>query len=173
MIGDDAGLSLVEILVALAVIGIGLVGVAVVVPVATYGVQEGSQLSTATFLAEQRLEEVRGAPWAATPPNDCLGVSTGNTAPISTTCTRSAPIGCAPGAACTTYADEGAVAGFLAYGRTVRVTDCATGSGCMGIVHGGMRLVTVTVSYHPISGAGGTPADARKSATVDLLIARR
>lgn len=173
MIDNERGLSLVEILVAIAIIGIGLVGLAVVVPVASYGVQEGNQLSTATFLAEQRLEEVRNAPWAASPANDCLGVSSNNAPPGSTTCTRSAPTSCTGGTACTTYGDESAVAGFTGYSRTVRVTDCATGAGCMGIIDAGMRLVTVSVSYHPLSGVGGTAADARKSATVDLLIAKR
>jgi len=173
VIDDERGLSLVEILVAVAIIAIGLVGVAVVVPVSSYGVQEGNQLSTATFLAEQRLEEIRSAPWAASPANDCLGVSSSNAAPSSTTCSRSAPTSCTSGTACTTYGDESAVAGFTGYSRTVRVTDCSTGSGCMGIVDAGMRLVTVTVSYRPMSGAGGTAADARKSATVDLVIARR
>ena len=173
MIADARGLSLVEILVAVAIITVGLVGLAVVVPISSYGVQEGKQLSTATFLAEQRLEEVRNAPWAASPANDCLGVSANDAAPGSTTCSRSAPTACTGGTACTTYADEGAVPGFTEYSRTVRVTDCSAGSGCMGITDAGMRLVTVAVSYHPLSGVGGTAADARKSATVDLLIARR
>ena len=115
MIDNERGLSLVEILVAIAIIGIGLVGLAVVVPVASYGVQEGNQLSTATFLAEQRLEEVRNAPWAASPANDCLGVSSNNAPPGSTTCTRSAPTSCTGGTACTTYGDESAVAGFTGY----------------------------------------------------------
>lgn len=173
MISDERGLSLVEILIAVAIIAVGLVGVAVVVPVSSYGVHEGNHLSTATFLADQRLEEVRNAPWASTPANDCLGASTGNTAPTSTTCTRSAPTSCTTGATCTTYVDESAVTGFPAYSRTVRVTDCSAGAGCMGTVHAGIRLVTVTVSYRPLSGVGGTAADARKSATVDLLIAKR
>lgn len=170
---DERGFSLVEILVAVGIIAIGLVGLAGVVSVSSYGLQEGNQLSTATFLAEQRLEEVRNAPWAASPANDCLGVSSSDAAPTSTACSRSAPTSCTTGTACTTYPDEGAVPGFTGYSRTVRVTDCSAGSGCMGVVHAGMRLVTVAASYHPLSGAGGTAADARKSATVDLLIAKR
>lgn len=173
MIANERGLSLVEILVAAAIIGVGLVGLAVVVPVASYGVQEGNQLSTATFLAEQRLEEVRNAPWASSPANDCLGTSPNNGAPTSSTCTRTAPTSCTSGTSCTTYADESTVSGFTGYSRTVRTTDCSTGSGCMGITDAGMRLVTVSASYHPLSGAGGTAADAKKSATIELLIAKR
>ena len=100
MTADERGLSLVEILVAVAIISIGLVGLAVVVPISNYGIQEGNQLSTSTFLAEQRLEEVRNAPWASSPANDCLGVSPTNAAPASTTCSRSAPTVCTTGTAC-------------------------------------------------------------------------
>src|SRR5688572_17148749 len=88
MIWNERGLTLAEILVAVAILGIGLVGLAVVVPIASYGVQEGSQLSTATFLAEQRLEQIRNAPWTGTPANDCVG--TGANAPVvpaGVTCT--------------------------------------------------------------------------------------
>lgn len=170
---NERGLTLVEILVAVAIIGIGLVGLFVVVPISTYALQEGNQLSTATFLAEQKLEEVRNAPWTASPANDCLGVSALSTAaPTSTACSRSFPTSCGTGAACATYADESTVPGFTGYGRTVRVTSCSAGTGCGGIIDAGMRLVTVSVTYHPLSGVGGTSATAQKSATLDLLIAK-
>ena len=62
---DERGLTLAEILVALAVLGLGLVGLAVVIPVSSYGVQEGNQLSTAAFLAEQMVERTRAVAWTA------------------------------------------------------------------------------------------------------------
>src|SRR5439155_26525773 len=78
------------------------------VPLSSYGVQQSRALSTATFLAEQKLEEIRNAAWTTTSPTspaavDCLG--TGG-APTSTTCTRSQPTRCTSGSPCTTYADE-------------------------------------------------------------------
>src|SRR2546427_12100514 len=76
MLLNERGLTLAEILVAIAIIGLGLIGLAVVIPVSSYGVQEGNQLSTATFLGEQMVERARAAAWTSTPAVDCLGVST-------------------------------------------------------------------------------------------------
>lgn len=171
MTSGERGLTLVEVLAAAGLIAIGLVGVMVVVPIASYGLQEGNQLSTATFLAEQRLEQVRNAPWTFSPDNDCLGVSASNTAaptvPAGKTCTNGATT-LAAGAQ--TFPDEAAVPSYPDYQRVVRVTDCGT-TPCSGITHADLRRVTVTVSYRPLTGAGvGTT---RKTVTLDLLVARR
>src|SRR5260370_20383702 len=76
---DQAGMSLAEILIACVIIAIGLVGLLSAVPTASYGIQEGRQLSTAAFLANQRLEQVRNAQCvqcpAPRPPADTLRVS--------------------------------------------------------------------------------------------------
>ena len=175
---DQRGLSLVEVLVAAFLIAIGLVGVMYVVPISSYGVQEGKQMSTATFLAEQRLEEVRNAVWRlrdaslpTTNPNredDCLGVSAGSAAPSTDRCVRANPTACAKGAACATFPDEANVDGFA---RQVRVTNCGAGAGCSGVVDEGLRMVTVTVTYTPLTGAG--VGAATKSMSLTLLVARR
>src|SRR2546422_9761029 len=79
VVADQRGMSLAEILVACVIIAIGLVGLLSAVPTASYGIQEGRQLSTAAFLANQRLEQVRNAQWVQCPapgsPADTLGVS--------------------------------------------------------------------------------------------------
>ncbi len=171
MTGGERGMTIVEVLVAAAIIGIGLVGLMYVVPISSYGLSEGNQLSTATFLAEEKLEETRNAVWQATPADDCLGVSAGGAAPTSTTCTRTNPTACAPGTTCVTFSDEAGVAGYTGYSRTVRVADCGVGAGCGGVTDSGLRLVTITVTYTPLTGFGvGT---AGKSAILSLLIARR
>lgn len=170
---DERGLTVAEILVALFVIGVGLVGLLTVVPLATYGVQEGNQLSTATFLADQKLEEIRSAVWGTVPPpvndNDCLGVGPA-VAPTSTTCTRTAPTACVSGATCVTFTDEPAVPGHPSYSRTARITNCAL-TPCAGITDANLRLVTVSVSYTPLTGAG--VATAPKTVKVTLLVAKR
>ena len=180
---NEHGLTLAEILVAVAVIGLGLVGLAVVIPISSYGVQEGNQLSTATFLAEQRIEQVRNAAWSASPvaaPPDCVGVSPGGATPTgvatSTTCTRVADTStglaaCASGSTCDTYPDEATVTGFTRYGRTTRVLDCSAGAGCAGINDATMRTVRVTVTYMPLTSSGVSPT--AKTVTVDWLVARR
>jgi prepilin-type N-terminal cleavage/methylation domain-containing protein len=177
---NERGLTLAEILVAVAIIGIGLVGLAVVIPISTYGVQEGNQLSTATFLAEQRIEQVRNASWTATGPADCVGVSPGGATPTgvatSNTCARPADTStglalCTSGAACTTYPDEAAVTGFTRYSRTTRIIDCSAGAGCAGIVNAAMRTVRVAVTYTPLTSAGVSPTP--KTVTVDWLVSQR
>jgi len=201
---DPRGFTLPEVLLTIAVIGIGLAAIMSVIPIGAYGVQEGKQLSTATFLADQKLEQIRNLPWVAAPAgfatnappaNDCLGTSTPATSPpaVPVNVTVPAP---GPGPACfdqTTGAvrvavggalpwlaneNATAIAGFSGYSRQVRVTDCGVGAGCTPLVGGGnpiqdpgMRLVTVTVTYTPLTGQGVSPTP--KSVTVNMVVAQR
>jgi prepilin-type N-terminal cleavage/methylation domain-containing protein len=165
-LSDDRGLTLAEILVALAIIGLGLVGLAVVIPVSSYGVQEGNQLSTATFLAEQMIERTRAVSWTAipVPGTDCLGVSAGDAAPVPTggaTCN---------GVATTQFPDEAAVNGYPSYRRMVRVTDCGA-TPCAGVTDAGLRRVTVTVTYRGLSAGGQAASD--KTVTLEWLVAQK
>src|SRR5262244_1471571 len=114
----EEGLTLVEVMIAAAIVTVGLAGISGALEVAAHGVQEGRQLSTAAFLANERLEQVRAARWEAGPPAaDALGVS-----PTSS-------------AAPTTFPDEGELAGaYAGYARTVRIVDCGGGGGCAGVV---------------------------------------
>ncbi len=167
LITNQRGMTLVEILIAVAIIGTALVALSAAIPLAAYGIQEGNQLSTATFLANQRMEQVRYALWQASPVKDCLGVSASATAaPVAAT-------GC--GAANTvTFPDELPVpAPYASYNRTVRVTDCSVAPGCSGIVNADLRQVTATVSYRPMTGIGLAAAARTKSAVVTMYITKR
>jgi prepilin-type N-terminal cleavage/methylation domain-containing protein len=147
LLRSETGVTLVEILVALAVVGIALVGLAIVIPVSTLSVQEGHQTSTATFLAEQMIERARAAAWSDSPPADCLGVSVGDAAPVpsGSTCY---------GATATQFPDEtGGIAGYPYYRRSVRVTSCVA-SACAGTTSAGLRRVEVVVAYAPLTGSG-------------------
>jgi prepilin-type N-terminal cleavage/methylation domain-containing protein len=187
MITNERGFTLAEVLIAVAIISIGLVGLASVIPLAAFGIQQGNQFTTATFLAEQRLEQARNSPWNGalfpsplpvgwTAPVDCLGTSTGNAAPSTTTCNVSP---CVNGVSCTALPDEssGAIAGFPGYSRTVRITDCSVAPGCGTapniVLSADARLVTVAVTFLPITAVGDAPAGQTYTVSVDLLVARR
>jgi len=147
---SEIGLTLAEILVALAVTGVALAGLAVAVPVSSYAVQDGHQLSTATFLAEQTIERARAAAWTDSPAVDCLGVSAGDAPPIPAGAT-------CQGAASTRFPDEtGGISGYPRYRRNVRVTSCAP-TPCAGATTTRLRRVVVTVAYTPLTSAGVSP----------------
>jgi type II secretory pathway pseudopilin PulG len=189
-------MTLIEVMLAVAIISIGLAALLSAIPIAAYGIQEGSQLSTATFLANQRMEQVRNATWsAAVPPPpavatvpacDNLGVSPSSTAaPASAiTLTTTVPLRCDTANA--TFGDENIgnppctftpVSGSGCYTRTVRITDCGVAPGCGVapnlIVAPDLRQVTVTVSYRPMTGIGVAPAGTTKSAVTTMYIAQR
>lgn len=163
---DERGLTLVEILVAVAIVAIGLVGVAAVIPVATWAVQDGGQLSAATFLAEQMIERARAAAWAAAPPVDCLGLSSGDSAPHPS----EAPC---QGATATQFPDEvGGVSDYPGYQRVVRVRGCEAPESCAGVTGTGLRLVTVTVRYTPLT-VGGGPSPSLRAVQLEWLASRK
>jgi prepilin-type N-terminal cleavage/methylation domain-containing protein len=155
----QAGFTLPEILIAAVIVGIALLALSQAIPIGAYGIQEGNQLSQATFLANQRLEQVRNAQWSVTPAVDNLGVSaSSSSAPVS--------------GGTTTFPDENPVAApYGAYSRRVRIIDCNAGAGCGGIVKPGMREATVTVAYTPLTGVGVSTTT--KAAEVTLIIAQR
>jgi type II secretory pathway pseudopilin PulG len=158
---DQRGMTLAEILVAVVIIMIALMALLSGIPIASYGIQEGSQLTTATFLANQRLEQVKAASWTDQPTVDTVGVSASATA---------APVA----GAVTTFPDETPVAApYTQYTRQVRIIDCSVGAGCGGIVDAGMRQVTVTVSYRPMTGVGVSATGSTKSAIVTMFLAKR
>ena len=180
MFRQQRGFTLPEVLLTLAVIGVGLAAVMAAIPFGAFGVQEGRQLSTAAFLADQGLEQARSVPWTGSPANDCLGVSASSTAAPAVPAAAACAYGAASvgaGGALPWFADEGsaAIAGFPGYTRQVRVTDCGVGGGCGGVTDAALRLATVTVTYTPLaitSGPGGV-APAPKTVAVAMLISRR
>ena len=60
-LAEKQGLTLAELLAALAVLSIGLVAMISVLPLAGSGIHEGGYRSGAAFLATQRLEQIRHA----------------------------------------------------------------------------------------------------------------
>ena len=173
----QSGFTLPEVLLAAMIITIAFVTLLAVIPYSSAAVQSGSQISTATFLADQKLEEAKLVPWTATPDNDCLGVSNGSNAPSvpgGTSCTLGANV-YNGGQALPWAADQNAtqITNFNGYSRTVRIRDCNLGGGCTGITDPGMRQVTVSVTYTPGFSVDSTTAVTSKTITATMIIAQR
>lgn len=161
---DEDGLTLVEVVLAVAILGVALVGLAIVIPVSTHGIHEGQQLSTAVFLAEQTMEQARAVAWTAAPPMDCLGLSDGDAPPVPAGAT-------CHGRTTTGFPDEvDGVGPHPAYQRTVRVTSCAT-TPCAGVTSTAMRLVEVSVAYAPLTSSG--VATSRKTVRLAWLASEK
>jgi prepilin-type N-terminal cleavage/methylation domain-containing protein len=168
LISTQRGMTLAEVLVALPIITIGLLALLSAIPLSTYAIQDGSQTSTATFLANQRLDQVRNAQWMATcpPTPDALGVSASSTAAPTSGGT-------------TTFADENSLAApYAAYTRQVRITEpvaSTTVCGVTGAITGtyGLRTVTVTVTYRPLSATGTSAVSGSRAVAVNMQIAQR
>jgi prepilin-type N-terminal cleavage/methylation domain-containing protein len=161
---NEDGLTLVEVVLAVAILGVALVGLAIVIPVSTHGIREGQQLSTAAFLAEQTIEQARAAAWTAAPPIDCLGLSDGDAPPVPTGAT-------CHGRTATGFPDEaGGVGSHPTYQRRVRVTSCSA-TPCAGVTSAAMRLVEVSVAYVPLTSTG--VATGHKTVRLAWLAAQR
>ena len=63
-LSSQGGFTLVELLFAVAVIMVGLVALVAGFTHAVGGIETGKQQTTATFLAEQRLEQIKGTTFA-------------------------------------------------------------------------------------------------------------
>lgn len=171
---NEQGFTLVEVLFAVFIVTMGLVGLLSVIPLASFAISDGYRLSTATFLADQGLEEVRHMPWTSVPDNDCLGVSVNSaapTVPAGKTCTLGTTTVNATGAL-PWFADEGttSIPGFTGYSRVVRITDCGT-TACSGITNAELRRVDVTVTYR--AGSAVAVSSTNKPVTVSMMVSRR
>jgi prepilin-type N-terminal cleavage/methylation domain-containing protein len=141
--GSQAGFTLAELLAAVFVISLGLVAVGAGFATAIQGTETSRQQTTATFLAEQRLEQVRAAALGNSLVA-CMGF-------INIT------------AACFPAQPYASIASAPGYRSTVTITDY--------IVNGNVarKRVDVQVFYRPIV-AWGAPATER-SVRLSTLVA--
>jgi Tfp pilus assembly protein PilV len=123
--GNERGASLVEVLVSAALLAITVAAVFSSLAYGVNGVESSRESSTAVFLAEQRLEQVRA-----------YAVSTASTQGFANLLTSSFPAEA-----------YGSLSGYANYRRTVTVTANAGGNA-------DLKLVQVTVSYKPTSTKG-------------------
>ncbi len=180
IISDRRGLTLAEVLIAILLIGGGLVGMMWVLPFSTGYIQQSKRKTTAAFLAQQRLEQLKNAKWTTSPAVDCVGFSPTPYPPQSAPTTGSwtgcpAPVPASLPAV--TFADEAynTIAGYSAYRRTVRIIDCSALPGCgnPAVVSANLRQVTVSVFFNPMTGSGSFNLTAEDGAQVTTMIAKQ
>jgi prepilin-type N-terminal cleavage/methylation domain-containing protein len=98
---NERGMTLVEVLVAVVIITIGLTAVATGMQLATGGITAGQQETTALFLAEQRLEDIKAFALSTAAAQGFTNVTSANF-PVES---------------------YGGIANYTAYRRTVTITD--------------------------------------------------
>ncbi len=183
LVSNQRGMTLAEVLVALPIITIGLLALLSAIPLSTYATQEGSQTSTATFLANQRLESVRSAQWTAQCQVDpTTGLVVAGAATVNDKLGVSASPTAAPqdASSVVTFADESPMAApYTSYSRQVRITHSVVPAptptcNAAGEVTGtGTRRVTVTVTYTPLSATGANAVTGSRSVAVSMQVAQR
>lgn len=152
---DRRGLTVVEVIVSLFIISAALVALAWVMPLSTTNIQQSNLKSTAVFLGQQRLEQVKNAQWTAIPAVDNLTAAN--------------------------YPDEGynAIAGYPLYRRTVTITGCEGPTNPCGLPTAdhadnvNLRQVTVSVLFRPMIGGEGSNSNVEDGVQVRTRIAKR
>ena len=148
---DTAGMTVAEVLLAVSIITLGLLALITAMPLSTSQIGEANLKTTATFLAQQRLEQIKNARWTTVPSVDSVGGGGSNgTAAVAQWPDEDYATIAFPGAANCAAGDR---SGGCRFRRTVRITDCSVVA-CSGIATG-----TATVGR-----AKATPIDVESPA---------
>ncbi len=143
---NESGLTLAEILVAVALILTGLVAVMQAFPLGTQGMETGRRQSTALFLGEQKIEQINAFSLST-----AVGQGFANI-PICNPCTGAAPFN---------QENFNSIPGYPEYSRTVIVQNGPTAT---------TMLVRVQVSYGRVTSTGVFPGGTQ--ADITTLVAR-
>ena len=167
-------MTVVEVIIALGVITVGLVALITAMPLSTSLIGESNLKTTAAFLAQQRIEQIKNASWTANPAADTLGGDGSNgTGAVAQWPDENYDTIAFPGAANCGATDR---SGGCRFRRQVRISDCSIVA-CSGIPTATagintLRQVTVTVFFRPLAGTGMTQAT-EESVQLVTLIAKR
>ena len=142
------GFTVAELLAAVFVLSVGIVAVGAGFATAIQGVETSRQQTTATFLAEQLMEQIR-----ATALGDALVACMGFTN-ITTTCFPAQAYG--------------AITSAPGYRMTVTITDCPSVA-CVPAGTVSRKLVEVEVFYRPVV-AWGVLNTAERSVRLSTLV---
>lgn len=147
---NQAGMTLVEVLVATVIIGIGLMALLAAVPVGIGGMETGRQQSTAIYLAQDKMERIKS--WSLSTSANPVQQGFGTILPAGTCF--------AAGGACATD-NYGTIALYPGYRRVVTVL-ADPGSPAT------RTRVTVQVFYTP---RGDNVQTAERQVTVSTVLA--
>jgi hypothetical protein len=138
-LGDARGMTVAEVIIALFVITVGLLGLMTAMPLSISQIGEANLKTTAVFLAQQRLEQIKNARWTTTPAADTLGGAGSD---------GSAAVGA--------WQDEVTVPSYPQFQRQVRIRDCSVAACGIAVDPSlaTLRQVTVTVSFARMTGPG-------------------
>jgi len=169
---DDAGMTVIEVVVALGIITVGLLALVAAMPFSTSQIGGANLTTTATFLAQQRLEQIKNAPWTTAIDNLGGAGLDGTSAPGQWRDEDYDSIAF-PGAGACAAADQ---SGGCRFRRQVRIADCSVVS-CSGIATATagintLRQVTVTVFFFPLAPTG-MRSTTEQSLQLVTLISRR
>jgi hypothetical protein len=171
---DNAGMTVVEVIIALGIVTVGLVALIAAMPLSTSLIGESNLKTTATFLAQQRMEQIKNAQWTSA--TDSLGGvgSFGDAAVAQWPNEGYNTIVIPEGSNCPP--PDPSVSCYPRFRREVRIADCSKVS-CSGIGTGTagvdtLRQVTVTLFFRPLAGTGMTQAT-EESVQLVTLIAKR
>ena len=173
---EHRGMTVAEVIVALSIITVGLLGLMAAMPLSTSNVTESNLKTTAAFLAQQRLEQIKNAQWTSS--TDTLGGANSNgfeavaqwpDEPDDSIAFPGGP-NCGP-------TDP---SGSCRFRRQVRIRDCSVvqvvsqinppSNNCPASAT--IRQVTTTVFFTPITGPG-TLLNPESFVQVTTLITRR
>ena len=136
---EESGFTLIEILVAVAILMLGLVAVMQWFPLGTAGVESGRRQSTAVFLAEQKIEQIKAWSLGSAVNQGFAQVIAGG--------------GCfVAGGPCNNDAFN-TIPGYPEYNRTVTITVCLAAP-CPVPLTTTTRLVRVQVQYRRVTDRG-------------------
>jgi hypothetical protein len=171
---DNAGMTVVEVIIALGIVTVGLVALIAAMPLSTSLIGESNLKTTGTFLAQQRMEQIKNAQWTAAPLVDNLGGGgSDGTAAVAQWPDEDYDTIAFPGAANCGATDR---SGGCRFRRQVRISDCSVVS-CSGIPIGTvnintLRQVTVKLFFRPLAGTGMTQATEESVRLVTLITQR-
>jgi Tfp pilus assembly protein PilV len=141
---DEAGFLLVEVLVAIALIMIGLVAVMQSYPLGVLGMDSGRRQSTGIFLAEQRLEQIKA--WASSTAGGQGYASITNGNPTL--------------AACCQAEGYNAISGYTRFRRQVNVNNGPTAN---------TKNIQVQVFYQPLTAQGLSSAETQVQVAILIV----